>query len=115
MILAYFLISIILDAAPAYSGRTLRLIEVNDEILTSLLSDHDSSRLSKLTLKGSKDKSDAVLCTRDKTFTLKKVETSNSVFLVPPSSSQSFWISAKSADYFEVYLYKMYIYILNNE
>ena len=31
---------------------------------------------------------DVVLCTRNKTYSVKKVETSNAVFLVPPSTSQ---------------------------
>jgi sister chromatid cohesion protein DCC1 len=48
------------------------------------------SFLSEMTTEGCRlvgdERSDAVLCTSSKTYSIKKVETSNSIYLVPPSS-----------------------------
>ena len=47
---------------------------------------------------------DVVLCTGDKTFSIKKVETSNHLFLVPPSTSTEgeFVLESSIKDYYEV-------------
>lgn len=44
----------------------------------------------------------AVLCTDSKTYAIKKVETSNSVFLVAPSDNKRFNIESLHQDYYEV-------------
>jgi hypothetical protein len=49
------------------------------------------------------DTNHAVLCTDDKTYAIKKVETSNSVFLVAPSDDKRFTIESLHQDYYEVH------------
>lgn len=73
-----------------------KIIEAPEEILRVVNSG------SALTLKGTEGVSDAVLCTENKTYSLKKVETSNTVFLVPPSSDR-FQVVSKSAQFYEVH------------
>lgn len=53
--------------------------------------------------------SNAVLCTGDKTFAVKKVETSNSVFLVAPGGQEGnrFDIESLHHDYYEVRVEQM--------
>lgn len=47
--------------------------------------------------------SDAVLCTSSKTYSIKKVETSNSIYLVPPSSQPHvYWLTPPHREYYEV-------------
>ena len=48
------------------------------------------------------DSNHAVLCTDAKTFAIKKVETSNSVFLVAPSEDQKFTVQSMHQTYYEV-------------
>lgn len=48
------------------------------------------------------DTNHAVLCTDTKTYAIKKVETSNSVFLVAPSDSKKFTVETLHQDYYEV-------------
>jgi hypothetical protein len=74
-----------------------KIIEAPEDILRAVNSG------SALTLKGTEGVSDAVLCTENKTYSLKKVETSNTVFLVPPSSDR-FQVVSKSAQFYEVHL-----------
>ena len=50
------------------------------------------------------DTNHAVFCTDSKTYAIKKVETSNSVFLVAPSEDQHFTIKSLHQDYYEVCL-----------
>jgi hypothetical protein len=50
------------------------------------------------------DTNHAVLCTDSKTYAIKKVETSNSVFLVSPSEDKRFKIESLHHDYYEVIL-----------
>lgn len=46
---------------------------------------------------------DVVLCTSSKTYSIKRVETSNSMYLVPPSSNPEAFSVAKSYhEYYEV-------------
>ncbi len=54
------------------------------------------------------ESSDAVFCTMNKTYSIKKVETSNAVCLVPPidkSDDPVFFIEVIKQDYYEVKLY----------
>lgn len=51
---------------------------------------------------GSNDNADSVLCTKNLTFAIKKVETSNGVFIIPPSIDTKFKIRAKCPHYYEV-------------
>jgi hypothetical protein len=54
-----------------------------------------------LHIKGSKPGvCDAILCTSDQTFSIKKVETSNDVFIVPPSAQNNFSIEGKAIHQF---------------
>jgi hypothetical protein len=48
------------------------------------------------------DTNHAVLCTESKTYAIKKVETSNSVFLVAPSDDKKFTIESLHQTYYEV-------------
>jgi hypothetical protein len=60
--------------------RDIRLIEIPKEVEKKL----KSSDGCELQILGSEDALNAVLCTDDQTFSIKKVETSNTVCLVPP-------------------------------
>jgi len=65
--------------------RDLRLIEVTPDIANRVQQGEVLKIMGAIGEDGkSSATSEAVLCTRDKTFSIKKVETSNSVFLVPP-------------------------------
>jgi len=77
-----------------FQNERYKIVEAPEDILRVVNSGGD------LTLKGTEGVSDAVLCTSSKTYTLKKVETSNSVFLVPPSASD-FEIVSKSSQFYE--------------
>ena len=72
---------------------SLRLFEVP--------SNFDISSANELRIIGD-DTNHAVLCTDSNTFTIKKVETSNSVFLVAPSDDKRFSIESLHHDYYEV-------------
>ncbi|CAN1128484.1 Sister chromatid cohesion protein DCC1 [Linum perenne] len=63
------------------SGHNLMLLELHDNMLPDLL--HQ-----RVTLRGEPDE-DTVLCTQSKTYAVKFVGTSNSVFLIPPSGQFS--------------------------
>jgi hypothetical protein len=56
--------------------------------------------------------SEAVLCTSSKTYSIKKVETSNSIYLVPPSlQSQIYWLTQPYREYYEVHPdYSIYLF-----
>ena len=59
------------------NAQTYRLFEMDEATLQQLLKDDGS-----LTIKGGRD-DDAVLCTADKTYTLRLAESSNSFLLAP--------------------------------
>jgi hypothetical protein len=51
------------------------------------------------------DSSEAVLCTSSATYSIKKVETSNSIYLVPPSSQPHiYWLTPPHREYYEVHI-----------
>ena len=80
-----------------YASENYKLIEVPQDILDAI------NQKDQLYLKGAIENADAVLCTNNKTFALKKAETSNSVFLLPPSNTNGeFAIASKSSEYYEV-------------
>lgn len=88
-------ISIIQFPIEDISKRDIRLIEISDEILKEL----ESGGILKII--GNKH-ADAVICSSKKTYSIKKVETSNSIFLIPPSENESFTIQGKCSDYYEL-------------
>lgn len=81
--------------SPQFRQRDLRLIEVNEDIIKSI------NEGEKLTVIG-EPKREAVFCTSNKTFAIKKVETSNSILLVPPSKDSNFFVSGICSDYYEL-------------
>lgn len=80
----------------SFPARKLLLVELPPEVLECVVNGED------LQIKGSDQGPDAVLCTSNKTFSIKKVETSNSVFLVPPSSTTAFEVETMNSHYYEV-------------
>ena len=79
-----------------YDGRDLRLIEVPNEIVDVI------GKGESLKIVGDGSKSDAVLCTMNRTYTIKKVETSNQIFLVSGSETSRYPIECGINDYYEV-------------
>mmetsp|Transcript_10093 Transcript_10093/g.10183 ORF Transcript_10093/g.10183 Transcript_10093/m.10183 type:complete len:378 (+) Transcript_10093:108-1241(+) len=80
-----------------FGGKDVRLFEVSDDILNLI------SCGEKICIIGEDDGKDgAVLCTSDSTFSIKKVESSNSTFLVSGSESSEFTIYSKCNDYYEL-------------
>lgn len=80
----------------SFQPQGYKLIEAPDEVAISVLAGNQ------VYLKGTEVSADAVLCTAGKTYSLKKVETSNSVFLVPSTTTDHFEIISKAAEYYEV-------------
>ena len=84
-----------------YGKRDVRLFEVPDSILNSILKGENLNIIGE-------DNDNAVLCTMESTFSIKKVETSNFVFLVPESDTLEFSIDAHSNDFYEVSLHNFF-------
>ena len=80
----------------AFGSRDLRLIEVPDDLLAAITKGGD------LKIVGDESKADAVLCSATSTYSLRKVETSNQIYLVAPSSSKDFLLECSIRDYYEV-------------
>jgi sister chromatid cohesion protein DCC1 len=82
-----------------FNGRDLRLMEAPKEVVSYVLGGHDLNLIGPKVANG-----DVVLCTADKTFSVKRVETSNSLFLIPPSTSGDgeFTLECAIKDYYEV-------------
>ncbi len=55
-----------------------------------------------MTLIGSAGVNDTVFCTSDKTYSIKKVETSNTVYIIPKSTSNEYKVSAQCKEYYEL-------------
>ncbi|XP_021751286.1 sister chromatid cohesion protein DCC1-like [Chenopodium quinoa] len=68
----------------------LLLLELDEKLLPDVLSE-------RVSLRGEPDE-DAVFCTQSKTYAIKFVGNSNSVFLIPPSNSSSFPKNAMDCD-----------------
>ena len=67
----------------AYGKRDLRLFEAPEEVLACVQAGDNLRLIGEVN-------GDTVLCTRSRTFGLKKVETSNHIFFVGPSDSNDF-------------------------
>ena len=79
-------------------GECLKLVFASDE-LSRAAEEGDG-----ICFKGTEGKLDAVICTSTKTFRLKKVETSNSVLVVPPTQIRfngRYEVMAKASYYYE--------------
>ncbi|KAM6557555.1 hypothetical protein CsatB_004574 [Cannabis sativa] len=68
----------------------IMLLELDEKLLPDILNQ-------RVVVRGQPDE-DAVLCTKSKTYAMKYVGTSNSVFLVPPSDHSEFSVSAMDCD-----------------
>lgn len=82
--------------------RDIRLIEVTEDILKSILDREVLKIIGPVKSSGKGVASDAVLTSNDKTFSIKKVETSNAVYILNPSSSDVYTIQSASQDYYEL-------------
>ena len=85
----------------SFGGHDVRLIEISEDMAKCI------ERGETLSIIGSNDTSkggttDAVLCSQNKTYTIKKVETSNSVLIVPPSDENTYQIHSLSQYYYEL-------------
>ena len=90
-----------LTFSSGFGGHDVRLIEISEDMAKCI------ERGEALSIIGSNDTSkggstDAVLCSQNKTFTIKKVETSNSVLIVPPSNENTYQIHSLSQYYYEL-------------
>ena len=79
-----------------FESKQYKIIEASESVLKSVENNES------VYLKGNEGSNDAVLVTSNKTFALKKVETSNTVFLVPPAKGTSFQIESKASEYYEL-------------
>lgn len=79
-----------------YNTKKLKLIEVSADIVKAIESG------SVLRLVGDSTAEDAVLCTGDRTYSIKRVETSNSVCIAPPVFDGRYIIEALKNEFFEV-------------
>jgi len=90
---------VIIKFRPSYSNeenkRDLRLIETSMDLIKKIKDGE------KLRLIGSKGE-DTVLCTNEQTFSMKKVETSNSVFLIPASYNNEYNIITNCGTFYEL-------------
>lgn len=90
---------VIIKFRPSYSSqenkRDLRLIETSMDLIKKI------KDCEKLKLIGSKGE-DTVLCTNEQTFSMKKVETSNSVFLIPGSCNNEYNIISNCGTFYEL-------------
>lgn len=86
--------SLSLKLSENFDSRNLSLMEVPKEISALI------EKGNELYLKGGSD-TDVVLCTTNKTYTMKMVETSNQLFLVPPSNG-NYLLECSLNDYYEL-------------
>ena len=80
----------------SYDTRDLRLVEVPPNLIDIVSSGQH------LKIVGDVSKGDTVLCSDNHTFSLRKVETSNAIFLVAPSSTADFSLECGISDYYEI-------------
>lgn len=83
----------------SFGSRDLRLMEAPADVVSYMTAGNDINLIGPIDKGG-----DVVLCTGNKTFSIKKVETSNHLFLVPPSTSTEgeFTLESSIKDYYEV-------------
>lgn len=79
----------------SFGQRDLRLFEVPEEIAQKVIEGQDLKMIGD-------SNGDTVLCTKNKTYTMKKVETSNHLFLTGPSATNSFTLTSRVSDYYEI-------------
>jgi Sister chromatid cohesion protein Dcc1 len=92
--------SIIFDVN--FLKRDIRLVEVTEDILKSIRDKEVLKIIGPVKSSGKGVASDAVLTSNDKTFSIKKVETSNAVYILNPSNSDVYTIHSASQDYYEL-------------
>ena len=81
--------------APSFGKRDLRLFEVPEEVLQRVLEGQELQLIGELN-------KDAVLCTSNKTYAMKKVETSNQMYLLESSETSVFPLTSRTSDYYEI-------------
>lgn len=81
-----------------YESEKYKLVEAPNEVTDAVLKGE------LVCMKGTQGLADAVICTTNKTYSIKKVETSNAVFLVPSATSDRYDINSKASEYYEVKL-----------
>lgn len=79
-----------------FDHRRMRLIELPKQVAEYV------EKGGHLEIKGKEDGKDAVLCTDSLTFEIKKVENSNTLYLVSPCNDNSFPIEGASTAFYEV-------------
>jgi len=79
-----------------FATRDLRLLEVPEELAARVMQGES------LKLVGEVDGSDTVLCTGNKTYSMKKVETSNTIFVIGGSETTEFELTSRCSDYYEI-------------
>lgn len=87
-----------------FQKKDVRLIEVTEDLLKFLERGESLSIIGPIEVSGSgsSSTSDAVLTSQEKTFSIKKVEQSNAVYIVDPSNTDEYSIQFASQDYYEI-------------
>jgi len=80
----------------SFDTRDLRLMEIPNDLLDTIMNGGE------LKIVGDSSKTDAVLCSAGCTYSIRKVETSNQIYLVPPSSTGVFPLEAGINEYYEI-------------
>lgn len=83
--------------SPQFPDRDFRLIEVTDEILNEIV--YNKSECLKMI---GTPKNPVVLCSEHETFSVKKVETSNTLYIVDASASINFSIESINSSFYEL-------------
>jgi hypothetical protein len=83
-----------------FQKKDVRLIEVTEDLLKLLERGESLSIIGPI--EGSSSTSDAVLTSQEKTFSIKKVEQSNAIYIVDPSNTDKYSIQFASQDYYEI-------------
>lgn len=87
-----------------FQERDVRLIEVTDDIIKCVSDGEILKIIGLVEASGKGGNADTVLITDQKTFSIKKVETSNAVYVVYPSNTDNYTVKAASQDYYELKL-----------
>jgi hypothetical protein len=86
-----------------FQKKDVRLIEVTEDLLKLLERGESLSIIGPIEVSGSgSSASDTVLTSREKTYSIKKVEQSNAVYVVDPSNTDEYSIQFASQDYYEI-------------
>jgi len=79
-----------------FDTRDLRLMEIPNDLLETIMKGGE------VKIVGDTSKTDAVLCSSECTYSIRKVETSNQIYLVPPSATGAFQLEAGINEYYEI-------------